>query len=59
MSKPAPSRYRALDWSAYDAALRDRRSLTVWFDPSVPRLAASSGKRGGGEPFRTRPSKRP
>ena len=27
---PRP-RYRATNWSAYDAALRDRGSLTVWF----------------------------
>ncbi|WP_171979192.1 transposase, partial [Roseomonas sp. TAS13] len=27
---PRP-RYRATNWSTYDAALRDRGSLTVWF----------------------------
>ena len=47
MSKPAPTRYRTLNWSAYNASLRERGSLTVWFDPSTPWHAAPSGKRGG------------
>jgi len=46
MSKPAPTRYRTLNWSSYNAALRERGSLTVWFDPSTPWHAAPSGKRG-------------
>jgi transposase len=46
MSKPSPTRYRSLNWSAYDASLRERGSLTVWFDPSTPWHAAPSGKRG-------------
>ena len=47
MSKPAPTRYRTLNWSAYNAALRERGSLTVWFDPGMAWHAAPSGKRGG------------
>lgn len=47
MSKPVPSRYRTLNWSAYNASLRERGSLTVWFDASTPWHAAPSGKRGG------------
>ena len=46
MCKPAPTRYRTLNWSAYNAALTRRGSLTVWFDPSMPWHAAPSGKRG-------------
>ncbi len=46
MSKPAPARYRTLNWSSYKASLRERGSLTVWFDPSTPWHAAPSGKRG-------------
>jgi hypothetical protein len=46
MSKPVPTRYRTLNWSSYNAALRRRGSLTVWFDPSTPWHAAPSGKRG-------------
>ena len=47
MSKPALTRYRTLNWSSYNASLRERGSLTVWFDPSMPWHAAPSGKRGG------------
>ena len=47
MSKPAPSRYRTLNWAAYNASLRERGSLTVWFDPSMPWHAAPTGMRGG------------
>nr|WP_306372498.1 transposase [Roseisalinus antarcticus] len=46
MSRPAPSRYRALSWSGYDAALRVRGSSTVRCDPSTPWHAALSSKRG-------------
>ena len=46
MSKPAPTRYRTLNWSSYNAALRRRGWLTVWFDPSTRRHAATSGRRG-------------
>lgn len=27
--------YRTTNWSSYNAALKKRRSLTVWFDPSM------------------------
>ena len=46
MSKPAPTRYRTLNWSAYNASLRERGSLTVWFDPRTPWHATPSGRRG-------------
>ena len=46
MSKPALIRYRTLNWSSHNAALRERGSLTVWFDPRAPWHAAPSGKRG-------------
>jgi len=46
MSKPAPTRCRTLNWSAYNASLRERDSLRVWFDPSAPWYVAPSGKRG-------------
>lgn len=47
MPKSAPTRYRTLNWSACNAALRERGSLTVWFDPSTPWHATPSGKRAG------------
>ncbi len=46
MSKPTPARYRTLNWSACNAALHERVSLTVWFDAAMPWRAAPSGKRG-------------
>ena len=46
MPKSAPTRYRTLNWSSYDTALRERGSLTAWFDPSAPCHVAPSGKHG-------------
>lgn len=51
MSKPAPTRYRTLNWSSYNASLRERGSLTVWFDPGMAWHAAPSGKRGRQQTF--------
>ena len=51
MSKPAPLRYRTLNWSSYNASLRDRGSLTVWFDPGMAWHAAPSGKRSRQQTF--------
>lgn len=51
MSKPAPTCYRTLNWSSYNAALRERGSLTVWFDPGMAWHAAPSGKRGRQQTF--------
>ena len=47
MTRPAPTRYRTLNWRSYDAALRERGSLTVWFDPAMDWYAEPSGRRGG------------
>ena len=51
MSKPAPTRYRTLNWPASNAALRERGSLTVWFDPRMAWHAAPSGKRDRQQTF--------
>ena len=51
MSKPALTRYRTLNWSAYNASLCERGSLTVWFDPGMAWHAAPSGKRGRQQTF--------
>ena len=51
MSKPAPTRCRTLNWSAYNASLRERGSLIVWFDPGMAWHAAPSGKRGRQQTF--------
>ena len=46
MTKPAPSRYRRTNWRAYNAALKQRGSLLIWFDPEMEWVAALRGKRG-------------
>ncbi len=43
MSKPAPATYRTTNWRAYNAALRRRGSLLVWFDPEMEWLAVPRG----------------
>ena len=51
MSKPSPIRYRTTNWADYNAALRKRGSLSVWFDPEMVWHAGKSGKRGRPETF--------
>ncbi|MCP1167714.1 IS5 family transposase [Limimaricola litoreus] len=51
MPKPSPTRYRTTNWSDYNAALRKRVSLSVWFDPEMIWHAGKTGKRGRPETF--------
>lgn len=46
MSKPIPPAYRTTNWRAYNAALRQRGSLGIWFDPETLWQAEPTGKRG-------------
>lgn len=46
MSIPAKTIYKTTNWHDYNRALRQRGSLTVWFDPAMVWEAAPSGKRG-------------
>ena len=46
MSKPTPPTYRTTNWRAYNAALRERGSLLIWFDPEMEWLAAPRSRRG-------------
>lgn len=46
MSKPLPPRYRTTNWQTYNAALAQRGSLLIWFDPGMQWLSAPTGKRG-------------
>src|SRR5919112_1292691 len=46
MTKPVPPTYRTTNWRAYNAALKQRGSLRIWFDPEMEWLAAPSGRRG-------------
>ena len=38
--------YKTTNWPQYNAALKARGSLTLWFDPDMQWLATPSGKRG-------------
>lgn len=51
MPKPSATRYRMTNSSAYDAALRERGSPSVWFDPEMDWHAGKTGRRGGPETF--------
>ena len=46
MSKPPRARHRTTSWKSYTAALAQRGSLQVWFDPRMQWLSAPTGKRG-------------
>ncbi len=46
MTKPAPKRYRTTNWNAYNQALIQRGSLSVWLDTSMSWQAAPRSKRG-------------
>ena len=46
MTRPAPSRYRTTTWRACNAALKQRGSLLIWFDPEMEGVAAPRGRRG-------------
>ncbi len=51
MPKPFPTGYRTTNWSDYNAAMRQRGSLPVWFDPNTVWHAGKAGKRGRPETF--------
>ncbi|KRW96754.1 hypothetical protein AQY21_07380 [Paracoccus sp. MKU1] len=46
MSRPPKPTYKTTNWHAYNQALRQRGSLTVWFDPLMQWEAVPSGRRG-------------
>jgi len=46
MSKPTPPTCCTTNWRSYDAALKQRGSLQIWFDPETVWLAEPSGKPG-------------
>lgn len=51
MPKHAPTGYLTTNWSDHNAALRQRGSLSVWFDPDTVWHAGKTGKRGRPETF--------
>jgi Transposase DDE domain len=46
MSRPTPPAFKTRNWPAYNAALKRRGSLTIWFDHAMIWEAAPTGKRG-------------
>ncbi len=46
MSSPIPPRYKTKNWPAYNEALKQRGSLTFWFDPDMTCVPPPTGKRG-------------
>ena len=46
MTKPDPVTTRTTNWRAYNAALRQRGSLVIWFDPQMEWQAVPQGRRG-------------
>lgn len=51
MSKPTCPTYRTTNWRSYNASLKQRGSLLIWFDPETDWLAAPTGKRGRSATF--------
>lgn len=51
MPEPADTRYRTTNWSDYNASLKRRGSLSVWFDPEMSWQAERAVKRGHPETF--------
>jgi len=46
MPKPTSKKYRTTNWSAYNAALKSRGSLSIWLDKEMAWFATASGKNG-------------
>jgi Transposase DDE domain len=46
MSKPLQANYKTKNWPDYNAALKNRGALTIWFDPKMCWKPEPSGKRG-------------
>ncbi|WP_037259944.1 IS5 family transposase, partial [Roseivivax halodurans] len=46
MSRPLPPNYNTKNWPAYNEALKQRGSLTIWFDPDMVWVPSATGKRG-------------
>ena len=46
MSRPIPPSYKTKYWPAYNEALKQRGSLTFWFDPDMVWVPPPTGKRG-------------
>ena len=46
MSSWTPTKYKTKNWPSYNISLKQRGSLSVWFDPEMVWVPPPSGKRG-------------
>ena len=46
MSSWTPTTYKTRNWAEYNLSLKNRGSLSIWFDPGMIWEAAPSGRRG-------------
>ena len=46
MRRPLAPSYKTNNWPAHNEALKQRGSLTVWFDPDMVWVPSPTGKRG-------------
>ena len=51
MSSWAPTKYKTTNWSSYNDSLKQRGSLSIWFDPEMVWTPPPSGKRGRQQQF--------
>jgi len=51
MSSWAPTKYKTKNWSSYNDSLKQRGSLSIWFDPKMVWTPPPSGKRGRQQQF--------
>ena len=51
MSSWAPTKYKTKNWSSYNDSLKQRGSLSIWFDPEMVWTPPPSGKRGRQQQF--------
>jgi hypothetical protein len=51
MSSWTPTKYKTTNWSSYNASLKQRGSLSIWFDPEMIWTPAPTGRRGREQQF--------
>jgi hypothetical protein len=51
MSSWAPTKYKTKNWSSYNDSLKQRGSLSIWFDPEMVWIPPPNGKRGRQQQF--------
>ena len=51
MGSWVPTKYKTKNWSSYNDSLKQRGSLSIWFDPEMVWTPPPSGKRGRQQQF--------